>query len=402
MNESTLKMIADLQRQSDAINRALQPTREMERLRVLMQEPPWLSTHRAMLESFKHNSGIELALEKTRSLTALGLMPRELPLLRSGLDDTTLRALEAASASLIGRFRLPELPEIDRLSKLLAGSGVTSHLSSIEHSLKAIRAPWIDSLDPTGSLERMTRLAALGDSVRALSFDPTVLSSIEHTIGRWRDIPNSLLTDSLGRENYFIRKGFDKTLIALPEPAFTESLAASSVLDIELLAPNSDSEEFDIEAVDLSEEEAHLFHRATRAFRLLSLFERKFREYVHDVMTGRYGPGWETGRAPENGKVCEKWVQKRDTAAKNGEEPLDLIHYADFTDYAKLVRRKDNWKDLFSAVFRDEEELGVAFRRIEKIRIVAMHNRTVTKSDLLTLGLETTLILSAIGVVKKG
>ena len=118
-------------------------------------------------------------------------------------------------------------------------------------------------------------------------------------------------------------------------------------------------------------------------------------------MTNRYGAGWEVGRAPENGRTYEKWTQKRDTAIKNGESPLDLIHYADFTDYAKLLLRKDNWKDLFCPVFRDEEELRVAFRRIEKIRVVVMHSRTVTKSDLLALGLETTLILSAIGVVRK-
>ena len=402
MNDFKMKMIEEIQRRNDALNKSLLlPMKELGRLHQLALEPAWATAHKSMLDTFKQSIALELVSEKTRSLSALGLLPKDFPTIKSVMGETSRLALEAASVGMIGRFRIPELAELSRIPKILEDLGMKTRFSSIEQSLKGFHSPWIDSLDPSGSFERIAKLSTLGASVRALSFEPRVLSSIERAIGRWRDIPAALLTDSLGRENYFIRKGFDTSLIALPEPAFTESLEVSTVLDAELLIPDADGEAFEIEAVDLTEEEQHLFLRSTRAFRLLSVFERKLRDYVHCVMMKHYGSGWERKRAPENGKACERWEQKRETASKNGEDLLDLIHYADFTDYAKLILRKDNWKEHFCAVFRDEEELRVAFRRIEKIRIVTMHCRAITKSDLVVLCIETTLILSAVGIFKK-
>ena len=37
-----------------------------------------------------------------------------------------------------------------------------------------------------------------------------------------------------------------------------------------------------------------------------------------------------------------RWEQRKETALKNGEVEQTLIFYADFTDYAESIVRKDN------------------------------------------------------------
>ena len=155
-----------------------------------------------MLATFKQSIALELVSEKTRSLSAMGLLPKDFPAVKSVVDETLRRALEAASIGMIGRFRTPEFEELSRIPRLIEELGMKTHLSSIEGSLKGLRSPWIDSLNPSASFERIAKLSTLGASVRALPFEPSVLSAIERTIGRWRDIPDALLADSLGRENY--------------------------------------------------------------------------------------------------------------------------------------------------------------------------------------------------------
>ncbi len=68
-------------------------------------------------------------------------------------------------------------------------------------------------------------------------------------------------------------------------------------------------------------------------------------------------------------------------------------------DYATLITRGDNWKEIFSAVFRDKDDVKVSFKWLEPLRVIPMHSRPVTKAHLLTIGAETTRILAAIGVL---
>ena len=118
---------------------------------------------------------------------------------------------------------------------------------------------------------------------------------------------------------------------------------------------------FDIEQQLTPEEHALLGLGMSKASKLVNVLEVKLRGFIHDVMTQRYGVNWEKSRAPDNGKMCAKWEEKRQKALKNGESALDLIYYADFTDYAKLIIRRDNWKEIFSAVFPDEDDVKGVF-----------------------------------------
>jgi len=59
-----------------------------------------------------------------------------------------------------------------------------------------------------------------------------------------------------------------------------------------------------------------------------------------------------------------RWYEKRD---------LHLIHYLTFADYAKIISRKDNWRDAFAEMFGDKEMVLLRLRELEPIRNIVMH-----------------------------
>jgi hypothetical protein len=44
----------------------------------------------------------------------------------------------------------------------------------------------------------------------------------------------------------------------------------------------------------------------------------------------------------------------------------------------KIIRRKDNWQELFNRVFRDEEAISVKLRELEPIRNAIAHFRPLS------------------------
>ncbi len=74
------------------------------------------------------------------------------------------------------------------------------------------------------------------------------------------------------------------------------------------------------------------------------------------------------------------------------------LWYADLTDYEVIIGRKDNWENLFKAVFRNLSDVQVSFRRIYPIRNSTMHARPISKADLVMLTVEVRRILGAIGL----
>ena len=57
-----------------------------------------------------------------------------------------------------------------------------------------------------------------------------------------------------------------------------------------------------------------------------------------------------------------------------GENP-NPIEWVDFADYAKIISRRDNWRDTFGGTFHDAEALRTKLRELEPIRNDIAHNR---------------------------
>jgi hypothetical protein len=72
-----------------------------------------------------------------------------------------------------------------------------------------------------------------------------------------------------------------------------------------------------------------------------------------------------------------------------------LIAYADFTDYEKIISRKDNWREVFVGFFNRPENARESLQRLYPVRHCTMHARAVTQEDELLMSVEIHRIVKA-------
>lgn len=60
------------------------------------------------------------------------------------------------------------------------------------------------------------------------------------------------------------------------------------------------------------------------------------------------------------------------------QKDLHPIYYIDFADYSKIIKRKDNWEQVFKTVFKDKEIITWKLRELEPIRNAISHSRELT------------------------
>src|SRR6185503_5712381 len=95
--------------------------------------------------------------------------------------------------------------------------------------------------------------------------------------------------------------------------------------------------------------------------RLMRL-EKRLRQFIDDQMTREYGKEWPKHRLP-NG-LYYQWQGKREKSIKDGSGDFPLIAYADFSDYALVICKGDNWKEVFAPFFHRPESVRESFQRL--------------------------------------
>jgi hypothetical protein len=107
---------------------------------------------------------------------------------------------------------------------------------------------------------------------------------------------------------------------------------------------------------------------------------------------------WWKERIPEDVQLRAEERKKISTSLYpwNEKADLDLIHYVDFTDYLKIIQRKDNWKDVFAKYFKDIAILSSRLKELEPIRNSIAHFRPIRKTQATKLVLYTKEILDCI------
>lgn len=190
----------------------------------------------------------------------------------------------------------------------------------------------------------------------------------------------SMFIDPLARSSYYAQRGFDSRLTHFPIRAFDQSIYVAG------LADKADEQ-------DASNAESPI-ERNVLAYRHLFQLERGIRKFINEAMTAEFGANWVERQLPEG--MRNDWISKREKARLKGEAEQPLINYADFTDYIRIIERKDNWKTVFKSVFQREENIRELFTRIFPIRICTMHGRIVTLDDELYLRVEARRVLRAI------
>ncbi len=107
-------------------------------------------------------------------------------------------------------------------------------------------------------------------------------------------------------------------------------------------------------------------------------FEKKLREFILSNLKKLHGEeNWLRG-IPNDAR--KNWEKRRNDDKENGLEVMELIDYADFNDYWKILLKRDNWRNVFSKYFRDKEKVRIYLQDINNYgRKRVMHGREIKR-----------------------
>lgn len=133
-------------------------------------------------------------------------------------------------------------------------------------------------------------------------------------------------------------------------------------------------------------------------YKILRDLETKLRESIQTRLQSISSNWWEE-RIPDDVK------RKADERKSKDEKPwpwyelrdLDPIFYVDFADYVKIIRKRDNWEQVFKLVFKDEEIISTKLRELDPLRNAIAHNRELSLADVERLRLLARDVISCLG-----
>ncbi len=321
------------------------------------------------------------------------------------LDNLLVHVREEQKA--LALAHIPTIEETLRLSTIATeklgaelGPVASTRQEELRRLAEGISTPWVDKFNALSSFESVALLSSVGDILHGDPFDSVTSKALRAHLGDWSQtsLPQRIFSDYRARESFFRDHGFDHRLTTIPGPVFTDLLDETDISHPDLLLPVPPPKE-EPEAKESENDEHLVRQRHLDAYDILFSLETQLREYLHTAMTDHYGQKWEKQQVPN--KLRQEWETKRATAIEKGEEGRPLLWYADFTDYIDIVCQRNNWRDIFKPVFRNEVDIRASFQRLHTIRIPTMHPRgVITKDDILLLTVESRRILKAIDVLE--
>lgn len=258
--------------------------------------------------------------------------------------------------------------------------------SRIAQAMKSIRSPWLDTRNQEASIRAFADLQGLAGVVTTLpAFDDHASDALRRSLGDWREVitlPQDIVDDVAARSDFYVGRGFDPALTDFPRPAFREALAAGG-LDEE---PASEDDTCLPPKCGWSVGEEIRFRATSEAHDSLMRLEVRLGRFIDGRMTDEFGPDWPERQLP-NG-VCDGWLKKKKRAEADEPGTWPLIAYADFTDYERVICRRDNWSRVFRRCFVRPESVRESFQRLYPVRLAVMHARPITQDDELLLRAE--------------
>ena len=112
-------------------------------------------------------------------------------------------------------------------------------------------------------------------------------------------------------------------------------------------------------------------------YNILKDFENRLRRFIQSGLENTVGEKWwKLGVPLDVQERCRERKEKREKAYPWMEKKeYPLIFYADFLDYAKIITRKDNWKQIFRQCFMDEAWIKTKLMELNPIRTDIAHGR---------------------------
>lgn len=104
---------------------------------------------------------------------------------------------------------------------------------------------------------------------------------------------------------------------------------------------------------------------------ILDELERAIRRCIK-LNLEKISKNWWVERIPPDIK------QKAEERQRKDELKREFIQYLDFADYAKVIIKRDNWREIFQKIFKTKEIIGAKLKELEPIRNAVRHGRKLT------------------------
>lgn len=135
------------------------------------------------------------------------------------------------------------------------------------------------------------------------------------------------------------------------------------------------------------------------AYDVLHNLEIHLRKLIENALA-KISKNWWKERIPDGVRTkAEERKQKNEKSWPwyTGKD-LHPIAYVDFTDYVQIIRRRDNWREVFQDIFKEEEVIAAKLKELEHIRNAIAHSRDLTHDEFERLKLNSNDIMKSIRV----
>ena len=346
-------------------------------------------------ETSRQQAGIRAALAQFEGIRRSGLQLQNTDLFR------TFDMARQLSEIYKERYVFPAEKLLISLREQFRTDAVSSALAryatqadELRNAIAKMRTPWLDREDSLRSLVSFTEIQGIGHFINRLpAYAPGTAEALRVDLGDWREpisFDDGALSDPSLRPELYADLGFDISLTDMPVEAFEESTEIAGLSQ----APPALIEIFG-DPVPTSPDPAleTAFFWTNQAHGWLMRLEYFLRRFIHQVMSAQFGEDWPRHRLP-NG-LYDQWHGKREGDAGSKRPGILLIDYADFTDFVRIIERKDNWNEIFKPIFGRVEDVRESFQRLMPIRNDTMHSRPIGLDDRMLLYVEVRRLVRA-------
>jgi ATP-dependent Lon protease len=213
----------------------------------------------------------------------------------------------------------------------------------------------------TGLVSALTKKPVRNDV--AMTGEITVLGKILQVEGIQEKI---LAAADAGIKTVYIPSGNEKDLQLLP-PAIKNKLTIKLVSEVKEVLNDALIE------YTVTEKSARMISDEIRRQPHLQLneLENAIRRCIKSNLE-KITKNWWSERIPPDIK------QKAEERQNKDELKTEFVQYLDFSDYTKIITRRDNWRDAFQKIFREQEVITAKLRELEPIRNAVRHGRKLT------------------------
>lgn len=135
------------------------------------------------------------------------------------------------------------------------------------------------------------------------------------------------------------------------------------------------------------------------AYEMLKRLETRLRKCIQTSLE-KVSKNWWKERIPED--VQHRASLRKERNEKQWpwytEKDLPLMSYVDFTDYIKIITRRDNWEQVFRQIFEEKDIILAKLRELEPIRNAIAHVRELSQAQVQKLKLYSEDVISCIEI----